>query len=57
MDPLKFLSLGDWTTRGNCRLGSEVASEIMVERKSQLSEIPRRSIETNSFVLYTPERH
>lgn len=53
MDPLKFLSLGDWRTRGACRLGTQ----LVVERKSQLSAFPLNSIEISSFVLYTPDRH
>jgi hypothetical protein len=64
LEPLKFLSLGDWRGdwRGDwlpestdvssaCRFGSKV----QVERKSQVSPLPTGAFENGPFILYTKD--
>ncbi|MFL5812145.1 MAG: hypothetical protein ACJ763_01090 [Bdellovibrionia bacterium] len=54
LEPLKFLSLGDWRPETTdvsrtCRLGSEV----QVERTSQVSLRPAHAVEYGPFILYS----
>jgi hypothetical protein len=52
LEPLKFLSLGDWPLAGStCLFGNEV----LVERKSQASPLPAHAAQQGPFILYSKD--